>query len=492
MMVILRRMPLNNDRSGGLEPRTTPSLRRVLGFRTVLSTSAGLSYAAISFLGCVLVASSVAGDGAWLAILIAGALALLAATCFSELNALYPTAAAIRLYIKAAFNERVSLIIAFTYTITIVAVIAADSYVVGSAITFATTGTLLGAIPTVIWILVLLGLAVLANVRGIRIAGTLQDITTYALLISAVAISVIGLLTHGGPLHTPLAGLGNPGGLFNAVAAGVFVFSAFEWVTPLAEEVTDASLIPRGMFVAIGVLFVAYGLFTLATTHLLSVADPAHPGAYTLPHAVQISPYPQMLLAVAALGTVGKWWMLVATLFTGVMTFNGGFATASRFLYAAAREETLPPVFTRLNAYMVPWVTVIVLAGTSAAVAIAIFVTGAFQALILVGAALEAMIYMVAGLCVIQLRRREPTAVRSFRIPGGWFIPLLTVAIFGLLFVGALLSGGPGVAAWVVVAIVLASFTITSLYVLLAVPQIQAAGAARRAARPRRRPVPTA
>jgi amino acid transporter len=479
------------------ETASTPQLRRVLGFRTVLSTSAGLSYAAVSFLGCVVVASSVAGDGAWLAILIAGALALLAACCFAELNALYPSAAAIRQYMRVALSERLSLIIAFGYTLTIVAVIAADSYVVGSAITHVFPQT-----PTLLWILLLLGLATAANLRGIHIAGMLQDLTTYALLASAIIISAIGL-TVPGAFHTPLSGLSAPLGLFNAVAAGVFVFSAFEWVTPLAEEISDHRLIPRGMFVAIGVLFVSYGLFTLATTHLLSVPDPAHPGLFTLrpdvkgvaPDAhgngyIAPSPVPQMLMAEAALGNVGKWWMLIATLFTGVMTFNGGFATASRFLYAAAREGTMPPFFARLNRFTVPWVTVVALAGMSALIAVGIFATGAFQVLILVGAALEAMIYAVAGICVIQLRRRQKDAERSFRIPGGVVIPALTIVIFTLLFFGAVLQTTPGVSPIAVPALIGGIFAVTIAYVLVLVPRYQAKIAAQRATTRRRRPTP--
>jgi amino acid transporter len=464
---------------------STPTLRRVLGFRTVLSTSAGLSYAAISFLGCVLVANAVAGDGAWLAILIAGVLALLAAGCFAELNALYPSAAAIRLYIKAAFNERAALIIAFMYTVTIVAVIAADSYVVGSAITSVFPGT-----PTLLWILAILGATMAANLAGIRIAGALQDVTTYALLVSAIAISAIGLATHGFQLHTPLAGLHDAGGLFNAVTAGVFVFSAFEWVTPLAEEISDHRLIPRGMFIAIGILFVSYGLFTLATTNLLSVRD-AH-GVWHLPQNVVTSAFPQMLMAHAALGATGTWWMLIATLFTGVMTFNGGFATASRFLYAAAREGTMPAFFARLNRFTVPWVTIVALSGTSAIIAVVIFATGAFQVLILVGAALEAMIYAVAGLCVIQLRRRQPQAARSFRIPGGWAIPVLTIAIFGVLFGGALVPPASqlpdGTSPIAVLAIFAGLLALTTAYVLLVVPRLQAKLATQRSATRRRRP----
>src|SRR5579863_2252490 len=112
------------------------TLRRVLTFRTVVSTSTGLAYAAISFLGCVQLAYYLAGDSAWIAILISGLLAVLAALCFSELNALYPTAAAIRLYMKEAFNDNFSLVITFGYLLTVVAAIAADSYIVGKAITY--------------------------------------------------------------------------------------------------------------------------------------------------------------------------------------------------------------------------------------------------------------------------------------------------------------------------------------------------------------------
>src|SRR5712692_4395892 len=199
------------------------SLRRVLKFRTVVSTSAGLAYAAVSFLGCIQLAFYLGGDSGWIAILIAGLLAILAALCFSELNSLYPTAAAIRQYMREAFNESFSLIISFGYLLTVIVVVAADSYIVGTAITYAF------GLPTwasLIWILALLGLAMGANLRGIRIAGLLQDITTYTLLAFAIIISLVALSKHGFQLRMPFDALGHPFSLFNAVAVGVFIFSA--------------------------------------------------------------------------------------------------------------------------------------------------------------------------------------------------------------------------------------------------------------------------
>lgn len=451
------------------------SLRRVLKFRTVVSTSTGLAYAAISLLSCIQLASSLGGDSGWIAILIAGLLAILAALCFSELNALYPTAAAVRLYMKEAFGDNFSLIITFGYLLTIIAVIAADSYVVGSAITYAFN---LPHWASLIWILVLLGLSMGANLRGIKIAGLLQDITTYSLLAFIIVISLISLGEHGFQLRSPFDALGHPVDLLNAIAIGVFIFSGFEWVTPLSEEINDIGQIPRGMFISLGLLGISYALFTVAASHVLNV----HSGA------VINSPVPQMLLANAALGQVGIWLMLIATLFTAVMTFNGGFATASRFLYAAAREDVLPPVFSRISiSFAVPYVAVIFLAVASAAIAVLIFFTNLFSILILLGAVLEALIYTIAGLCVIRLRRKQPGAERAFRIRGGLFFPLLTVIIFGLLGILAALGIGSDVLPGLPLLIAVALMGLSSLYVFLVIPRLRAAAAARMATR-RRRP----
>jgi amino acid transporter len=453
------------------------SLRRVLKFRTVVSTSTGLAYAAVSLLGCIQLSYYLRGDSGWVAILISGLLALLAAFCFSELNALYPTAAAIRLYMKEAFSDNFSLTITFGYLLTIVAAIAADSYVVGRAITYAFG---LPDWASLIWILALLGLAMGANLRGIKLAGLVQDIATYLLLAFAIIISLVALSQHDFQLRTPFAAFGDPGNLLNAVAVGVFVFSAFEWVTPLSEEISDIRQIPRGMFVSLGLLFVSYALFTVACSRALNVHSAA----------IANSPVPQMLLGQAALGQVGIWIMLLATLLTAIMTFNGGFATASRFLYAAAREDTLPPFFARISvSHAVPYVAVIGLTLLSAIIAIIIFLTTQFQILILVGAVLEAMIYAIAGVCVVQLRRRKPVAERSFRIRGGWIIPIATTVIFGVLAIlASLITGSSGLMTGTPLIITLIIFLISALYVYLGVPRIRAAAAARRATTTRRRP----
>ena len=106
-------------------------LRRGLGLRSVVSTSTGLAFAALEYLAAAGLVAYVAGDSAWIAVGTAGLLALLAWGFFGELNGMFPTAAAIRLYMQRAMDDRAALTITFTYMTTIVLVSAADAFIVG-------------------------------------------------------------------------------------------------------------------------------------------------------------------------------------------------------------------------------------------------------------------------------------------------------------------------------------------------------------------------
>jgi len=132
-------------------------------------------------------------------------------------------------------------------------------------------------------------------------------------------------------------------------------------------------------------------------------------------------------------------------------------------------------------------VPVVVLGIASAVVALIVAVTHAWQVLVAVGAALEAMIYGVAGFCVLRLRRRQPDTPRPFRLSGLAVLGPLGLVVFGVLAVTASLSvqnkfdPAP-------LAIIVAAGLLSAYYVLRVLPGIRAREAARRAARPRRRP----
>lgn len=461
----------------GAEERRQSGLRRAVGTATATATSAGLAFAAIDYLGVVSVATYAGGSSAWLAILVGGVLVCIVSGVFSELNGLYPSAAGIRLYLGRALGDRVALTVTFTYMSTVVLVIAADAFLIGAAIRYVLGGPLALAY---LWIVLLLGFATAANLRGIRIAGGVQTVVTYTVLASTTALSLVALFHVGGAFRRPLDLFGK-GGLnaFQAVAFALFLYAAFEWVTTTAEEARRPHVITRALFAAPLLIWIAGSVFALALGHLVPAGD-SHGSAY-----------PQLLLGSAALGTVGELWMLAVTVLTALNTFNGGFLVASRFLYAAARENNLPRAFARLNLRAVPWLAVVTLGGVSAAVAALVFATHEWLLLVAVGATLEAGIYAVASLCVLILRRRE-TRARPFTLVFGKPLAAFAVVLFGLL---ALATGfaDPRNAhrLSVVPAAVIAALGIAATaYVRLVVPRLQAAARARAAAgRPRRRPV---
>jgi APA family basic amino acid/polyamine antiporter len=449
------------------------TLRRALGLRTVVTTSTGLAFAALEYLAAAGLVTYVAGDSAWIPIVVAGALALLAYGFFGELNGLYPTAAAIRLYMKRSMDDRAALTITFTYMTTIILVIASDAFIVGSALAHAFGEP---AWVASLWIVGLLAVAVVTNLRGIRVAGVLQDLATSVVVLATLVVGLLALARSGHGLHTPFAPLHghSPGDLVQAVALGVFLYSAFEWVTTSAEEVRKPSSINRGMLIALGILCAVCCVATVAMSH-------------TLTHRELTSAYPQLYLGIAALGHSGLWVMAAVTAVTALNTFNGGFITASRFIYGTAREGSLPPGLARLNDRAVPWVPVVVLGGVSTVVALVVALTHAWAVLVAVGAALEAMIYAVAGFCALRLRSRQPDSPRPFRVPGLSVLGPVGIALFGILAVAASVSVqnhfDPAPLLIIVIAGLLSAF-----YVLRVLPGVKAREEARRAARPKRRP----
>ena len=453
-------------------------LRRGMGLRSVVSTSTGLAFAAIEYLAAASLLSYVSGSLAWVSILVAGGMALLAWAFFSELNGLFPTAAAIRLYMQRSFDDRVALTVTFSYLTTVVLVLAADAYIVGAAFTHVTG---LPSWVTGLVIAVLLGVAMLANLRGVQLAARVQDIATVVVVVATLVVAGIALSKHRTAAAVAADAHRHHGAaaFVQAVALGVLLYSAFEWVTTSSEEVRRPRDIPRGMVIALAVLALTCAAVAAAMGRLLSQ------------HELD-SAFPQLFLGRHAMGQAGYVLMCGITLVTAINTFNSGFITASRFVYATAREGSLPRPFARLNDNAVPWLPVVVIGATALVAALLVAVTDGWKVLVATGAALEAGIYAVAAFCVLRLRQRQSSDERPFRVPAAGVLGWIGVVVFGLLALAASISVDNKTNPLPLLIIALVAGAATA-YVLVGLPRVRAADAARRAAQGtrRRRPAPT-
>jgi len=456
-----------------------PPLKRSIGLATVVSTSAGLTFASSTFLVVVQMACYLAGDAAWIAIAIAGALCALAAAAFSELNGMWPSVNGIRLYIYRAFGEKLSLVTALTYMSVVTLVVGTEAYVLSHVLSAA-----FPAVSPPVWIFLMLTLATGFNFCGLKIAGTFQNVLTYSVVVSIVVMSVLALShTHfqvPQPLHT-----GGTGPLFQAVGVAIFLFVGFEWVTPLADEVKSPSAIPTGMFLAVGLLVLAYAL---VATAMFSGIVPR--SGLLLEATGGRQPIPHVVFA-AVLGPTGRWVMIGTSLCMSLTTFNAGLMGVSRFIYGMARDQVLPQTLSSLSKqFSTPDRAVFLVYVIALAVSALVYWSQRFVLLVNLAAATEAFIYALAAAAVIALRLKDKDRARPFRMAGGLWLPGLTALVFVAMGVGVFAQPGPE--AWgaglLLVLLVLGWGSYVQFFALPRLTRLRADAAARPSRRPSRRP----
>ncbi|MGI4791132.1 MAG: APC family permease [Janthinobacterium lividum] len=458
-----------------------PHLKRSIGLATVVSTSAGLTFASSTFLVVVQMACYLVGDAAWIAIGIAGALCALAAAAFSELNGMWPSVNGIRLYIHRAFGEKISLVAALTYMSVVTLVVGTEAYVLSHVLSRA-----LPAISPPWWIFLMLTLATAVNFRGLKIAGTFQNILTYSVVVSVVIMSILALSHAHFVVPQPLK-TGGVGPLFQAVGVAIFLFVGFEWVTPLADEVKSPYAIPTGMFLAVALLVVVYAL--VATAMFTGLV----PRGLLFGTLAARQPIPHVRFAELALGPIGGWVMIGTSLCMSLTTFNAGLMGVSRFIYGMARDQVLPKRLSSLSTrFSTPDQAVFLVYVIALIVSGVVYWTQRFVMLVNLAAATEAFIYAFAAAAVIALRLKDKERARPFRMIGGLGLPGVTALIFVAMGIGVLTQ--PGVESWgagiLLAVLVLAWAIYIQFFVGPRLTKIRAEAAARPSRRPSRRPPP--
>ncbi len=460
------------------------TLRKILKLRTVVSTSAGMALATSCYLAGLQVAIMLVGELAWISILVAGLFCLLSSMCFSELTSLYPTAAGIKLFMQNAFNEKAAIAIGMFYVILGISMVGAESFLLSSVLS-GSFGMVSPHFDKFFWMIIFILFVGYINYRGIFITGLVQDILTYSMIGFLILVSFYTFNLKGIDITTALQSsqftLAN---IIKAAGVGVFLYVGFEWVTPLAEETTDYRLIGRGMMIAIGLLSITYALFVVAM-YIGLTKEQLQSG----------TPIPHILFAQNLFGPTGMVIFIIMSILASVTSFNAGLLNTSRFAYAMARDNVLPRVFSKLHPdYATPWVSILALVIFAIAISLLILLTGQYLFIILMAAALECIIYVVMALCVIRLRKKHPDKERSFKIPFGKIIPILTIVIFAGLAIGIFTDVTKDYMGNVLfsnywVALFMVAFAIfTTLYTLLVVPVFKKKAAERAKTRKRRRP----
>jgi APA family basic amino acid/polyamine antiporter len=399
---------------------TTRTLQRTLGLNDLILIVIGTVIGSGIFIvpATVLRETGGAVGIALLVWVVAGVLSLLGALTYGELGAAQPDAGGLYVYIRDAFGP----LPAFLYGWTAFFVIASGSVATLAVAFTGYLGQIVPVSPAAGKVVAVLMIAVImvVNVRGTRHSANVQNLTTATKVLALIAMSIFLLAAgHGftNPLPAPLppAPAGSLLSAFGIAMIGVlWAYEGWQYVTFSAGETRDAQrTFPRGIIIGTGLMIGIYVLANLGYVAALGTARAAQ------------SPRIASDAVGALLGPVAGKIIAAVILVSMFSAANGLTLTSPRLYYAMARDG----VFFRKLAEVHPRFHTPAIAVVASSVwAMVLAASGTFEQLLTYVVFVGWIFYALGALSIFTYRRRNPGAVRPFRVPGYPITPVLFVA----------------------------------------------------------------
>jgi amino acid transporter len=285
--------------------------------------------------------------------IVMGAGAICLGLTFARLARMAPATGGPYAYTRLAYGDFPGFLIAWGYWISIWASL--------PVIAVALAGAVVDLFPLlrvrVIVIVLTLGaiwVVVLINLRGVKAAGLMAEVTTYAKLVPFGAVALVGLLYIDGSHFSEF----NPSGLplLQASAAlaplTMFAFLGLESATVPAGDVRNPErTIPRSTVIGISI---AAALYVFGTIVVMGV----------LPRQQLVqSLAPFSDAAYVMWGRTGQISISIAVILSSIGALNGWTLLMGQVPMAAARDKLFPPVFGRLSERGVPAIGIVISAG---------------------------------------------------------------------------------------------------------------------------------
>jgi basic amino acid/polyamine antiporter, APA family len=358
--------------------------------------------------------------GVWI---VGGVLSFLGALTYAELGAMNPGAGGLYLYIRDAFGRAT----AFGYGWMLFLVIGSGTV---AALSVASATYLAGWIPMSPFAQRITAVALAAFVTGINVFGTARGAAIVnvgtVLKLAAIAFLVVALPILGqgftaapsaAPVAVPAATLGSAG---LALVSVLWAYEGWQYLTFMAGETIEPQKnFPRGLAMGTFALMLIY--VAAATAYVAGIGPTAVMGSTRV--------------AADAAGTVlGPSWGKLITIPIIISMLTAAQANAmmsARVYYAMAKDGVFFAPMGRLHErYGTPAVAL----WSIAVVAAILAGSGTFEVLLGYVVFVGWIFYALGGLAVISLRRKQPNALRPYRVPGYPWTPIV-FALSGLAIV---------------------------------------------------------
>ncbi|WP_280371898.1 amino acid permease [Nocardia wallacei] len=419
----LRRTAVFRLRSADTPVAADGTLVRSLGRVDLIAMGVGAIVGAGIFVTTGVAAATKAGPAIMLSFVLAGAICVLVALCYSELAAMTPASGSAYTYTYATMGEVPAFLVGWNLLLEY-AVAAAAVAIGWSGLFTATMDSLFGVtLPDAITagpgsggIIDLPAVLVVAALVAVLVF----EVKVAAAVVKTLVVVTIGVLILVVAVGAPHLDAGNwtpftPYGV-HGVAAGAalafFAYLGFDIVATSAEETRDPRRdLPWGI---IGSVVAATVLYVAVSAVLTGVAPYS-----TLNNAAPVA---------TALAAIGAGWIGKVILVASVVALTKGllmlFYGQTRLVFAMSRDGLMPKALCHTGIRHVP-VRLSLALGAVVAVVAGLLPIDTVAELVNIGALFA---FVIVALGVMLLRRTDPGRPRPFRVPLMPLVPIAAIA----------------------------------------------------------------
>jgi len=417
----------------------SPDLPRVLGASHATAIVVGTIIGSGIFLVPAEMMQAVGSSGlVYLAWIVGGLLSLFGAMTYAELGAMLPYAGGEYVYLRGAYGDRAGFLYMWTWfavakPASIASVTSGLARTLGifAAFHWLDTAAIGGPLPVLwsqIFAVAVTWLITGLNYLGIKKAGDFQVVFT---VLKAVLILVVAgfcfssALGSWGNFSTSLPhATGGFSGFMIAIIATLWAYDGWNDLTMVAGEVKQPG---RNLPIAlIGGLFIVGALF-MATNAAIQ---------YILPAAqIAASPRPAVAALRIVAGPAGASLVAAGMALSIFVTLNGTIMSGARIPFAAARDRLFFPKFAEISPrFQSPAFSLLIQALLST---VLLLLLGRFQQLFELAVFAEWLFYMLTATTIFIYRRRQPNAIRPYRVWGYPVLPAVFVLCSGVVLVSS-------------------------------------------------------
>jgi amino acid transporter len=399
-------------------------LKRALGFPASYGAAVGLVVSSTAMFSVATV-GSISGNATFISAFIALIPVMVTAFAFGELTAMLPSGGMIAEYTAPALGKFFGTFALLSGYIVLISTDGAMQIFMGGRALEYMTG-----IPGSPVAVVLLATIILINIIGVQFYGRAEASITVIMMIIYAIIGILGAFGAGGAeVVESQRGLLPDGGwpaVFGAVGTGIWFFIGFEFACPMAEENKKPyKNIPWGLILGLISIYIVDIIFIFGVVKYGNLAD------------IGNSDMPQITAATYTMGKVGMFVLSTITLFAGFTTCNAYIAAFPRMLYGLSREGQVPKIFQRINPrFRVPIPGIVFTACMILSLLVYLIATGGHAETVLMfintACICWLVMYIIAMLDVLVMRKRYPDYPRLWKAPAAWVT--LPIGILGAIY----------------------------------------------------------